>query len=133
MALQIVIVDDDHMVVYLHKKLLEKVGLATDPVVAYNGKEALDYIKREIRNDDDFLLLLDINMPDIDGWEVLNELAKMGYRDRVYAIIITSSVNKVDKDMARNYENVIGFFEKPVKTADFQNIKSIPQLEKYFV
>ena len=59
------------------------------------------------------LIFLDLNMPEMTGWEFLDKMKEQGLKHQV--IILTSSVSAFDKQKATNYANVIDFLNKPVE------------------
>jgi CheY-like chemotaxis protein len=126
-------VDDDEMVVYLQQAFLVKSGISLDPLIAYSGGEALEYIKSISEDNPHILLFLDINMPDMSGWEVLDEINERSLAERIYVVIITSSVNKSDKEKAGTYKNIIAYFEKPININDFKKIRSLDAISGYFI
>lgn len=125
-------VDDDELIIYLQKVLLDESGISSNPVIAYSGVEALQYLQNFSNDNQEILLFLDINMPDISGWEVLDKIKNNPLSERIHVVIVTSSVNKSDKEKARSYDNIIGFLEKPLKVDDFKNVKSLEAISGHF-
>lgn len=125
-------VDDDELIIYLQKVLLDESGISSNPVIAYSGGEALQYLQNFSNDNQEILLFLDINMPDISGWEVLDKIKNNPLSERIHVVIVTSSVNKSDKEKARSYDNIIGFLEKPLKVDDFKNVKSLEAISGHF-
>lgn len=125
-------VDDDRLFVYLQKSFLIKSGISSEPVIAYSGGEALKYLENISGDSTDVLLFLDINMPDMSGWEVLDKIKKGPLAEKLYVVIVTSSVNKSDKEKSATYNNIIGFLEKPVSIDDFKEVKSLEEISGYF-
>lgn len=71
---------------------------------------------------DKVLLLLDINMPDKQGFEVIEELEELNEDLDCLDIIILSSSNlKIDREKATKYPNVFGFIEKPLTVEKLEN------------
>jgi CheY-like chemotaxis protein len=67
----ILLIDDDPMIDYLHKKLLIKAGITEPLITVYNGKIAIDKLSElntQLNEDNTVVALLDINMPVLDGW-----------------------------------------------------------------
>jgi CheY-like chemotaxis protein len=131
MRLKVLIVDDDGIVLFLHKTSLKKTGISIDPLSFYNGKDALDYLLKNQNDDDIYLILLDINMPGMNGWEFLDEINIKSFKERVYVVMVTSSTYKREKDKAKLYENVIDFFEKPLDAESYNRIKSLPEISQF--
>ena len=120
--LQVLLVDDDPVVQYLHKTILSKFNLPEQKYFS-NGELALDYILKNRDNDILFLVLLDINMPVMNGWEFLEELKNHTIKPLVKVIIVTSSIDSSDKFKARNYHQVFEFLEKPLQEDFICNLK----------
>lgn len=69
------------------------------------------------------LLLLDINMPDKQGFEVIEELEELNDNlDYLDIIILSSSNLKIDREKATKYPNVFGFIEKPLTAEKLENV-----------
>ena len=66
------------------------------------------------------ILLLDINMPEMDGWEFLNRLntfiaeQKQSLTGKLFIYVLSSSVDKKDIDTAINFANVVDYIIKPI-------------------
>lgn len=121
MNLETIIADDDEMVMFLHKIAVTESGLSPKPVVAFNGNEALQFIQKNPAGP--FLVLLDINMPVMDGWEFL-EAIKNFKTPAVFVVMVTSSVDSRDKRKAFNYAQVIEYIEKPLTVERCIGIKN---------
>ena len=73
----ILLVDDDTVIDYLHKKLLLKAGIVAPITTLYNGRKAIEELttlNNQLSSDDCLTILLDLNMPILDGWGFLEEL-----------------------------------------------------------
>lgn len=117
----ILLIDDDKITNFLNKKIIMKTGLASSINALESGTEALEYLKQPAGPFPD-IILLDIMMPVMDGFEVLDELAKFPeekFKD-LRVIMLSSSLDKRDRDKALNYNIVEDFLSKPL-TSD--NIK----------
>jgi response regulator of citrate/malate metabolism len=123
MKAETLIVDDDEMVVFLHKIAIVESGLSTSPVVAYNGRQALDFINRPENREKLFLVLLDINMPDVDGWDFLDAIQSLDAL--IYVVMVTSSVDSRDKKKAQSYKQVIEYLEKPLSVNSCIHVKNL--------
>lgn len=113
----ILLVDDDNVFNFLSTKLLQWSGLANEIQTALNGQEALDllnnyYMGTAARPD---VILLDLNMPVMDGFSFLEAFQKISWprKHKVCIIIVTSSHNP--KDMARAKQmGVAHYLTKPL-------------------
>lgn len=129
--LKVLIIDDDDIVRLVQGKLIQNCGISNDPLKFKRGHEAIDYLK-SASNEDHYLLLLDINMPMMDGWEFLEEIEKMDVKDNIYVFMVTSSIDYNDKEKAKKYSNIINFIEKPITSQNFENIKTLPLLSQFY-
>ncbi len=133
MKLQTLIVDDSDIVIFLHTEILSYSKLANNPISALNGQEALDVITKKESEDIEYLVLLDINMPVMDGWQFLDSLCKLQNPPKVNVVIVTSSIDTIDKRKAAKYPQVIGFFEKPLTQENCLQMKQFDALKSYFI
>ncbi len=106
---KILLVDDDATFNFISKVVLKSIG-EEDVDVALDGKEALDYLKE---NNPD-TMLLDLNMPVMDGWELLEELCSTNSCGDIKIAILSSSTRESDKERAMAHSCVVAFFEKPL-------------------
>jgi response regulator of citrate/malate metabolism len=132
MNLNVLIVDDDQMITLLHKVMVTKNKICASPFLFNNGKESLDFLLNEYKPEERYLVLLDINMPVLNGWEFLDEIKTKEFSKEIMVIIVTSSVNSNDKVKAKNYPQVIGFLEKPLRTDSCNYIKTLPELVPFY-
>lgn len=115
------IVEDDPMISFLHKEMLKKNEIAENPLTFLNGKEALDFIMED-SSEKYYLVLLDLNMPVMNGWQFLDNVEKKEeITCRTKVAIVTSSMNPADKKKAKEYETVDYYLSKPL--LDFSKIK----------
>lgn len=111
--IKVLLVDDDRAINFLNQIILKDLGLNCTVEVALNGSEALDIIKVSSVCHD--VILLDINMPVMDGFEFLQaykELGKCYDTTRVY--MLTSSLRDSDREDALAYDCVKSYLEKPL-------------------
>jgi two-component system response regulator VicR len=107
MANKIMVVDDEPDVVDLVKLVLESDGFSV--VTAYSGKEALDRIDQEMPD----LVLLDIMMPQMDGWEVYSRIrANPGTKD-IPVAMLTAKSQSIDKMIGLHVVKVDDYITKP--------------------
>lgn len=107
---KLVFVDDDKIQHMINRKNLLRIKPDIELFFFENPYEALDWLKT---NDAD-LLVLDVNMPEMQGWDFLEELAKTENKIRVK--MLTSSMDPMDVVISEKYEQVTGFLVKPLQT-----------------
>ena len=133
MALEILIIDDDEVVLFLHELFLKDCYDAQSIRTFKNAEAALQYIKFEQKDPSPaYIVILDINMPCLSGWEFMDELKNHPIYKNMYVFMVTSSLDGKDKEMAKNYSCVIGFCEKPLSENICAEIRQYPQLAHLF-
>ncbi len=122
----ICLVDDDKIYQTIVLKQLAKIADDCRIVALDDGEEAIGAIKKMIMDKADLpdLILLDLNMPFMDGWDFLNEFKMLkGYTSKkINIVIVTSSVDERDLSRAREYEEVSGYMVKPVIMTDLKKV-----------
>ena len=107
----ILIVDDDRVQHMINRKIL----LRCDPSLKLhffeNPLEALDWLQENSAD----LLLLDINMPEMKGWEFLEIMIQRQIKMEVK--MFSSSIDPRDVEKSKNYDLVTGFLVKPLNNA----------------
>ncbi|MFZ0489485.1 MAG: response regulator [Salegentibacter sp.] len=129
--LKVLIIDDDDIVIFIQKKMMMNHGISDDPISFKKAANALSFLKElEEETDEDYLILLDINMPEMDGWQFLEEVGKCPCSDKTHVIMVTSSIDTTDKEKASKYPMVKEFVEKPISSKDCERIKNIPEISQ---
>lgn len=126
----ILLVDDDHATNYLNKVIVSRLGIAKHVFEVADGQEALDFILQEgifANKSKDYpapdLIILDVNMTIIDGFEFLDKYHKLPSKVQTAKIILLStSDRKTDLQRARKYPRVVDYIVKPVKRETWFNI-----------
>ena len=121
---KIMFIDDDEYTIEHHKLLASEVNLAREVYAYTNASEALNFLA-EIKDKYDFpeLLIVDINMPEMDGHEFVDELTNMqGYNaNRTVICFLTSSKDMTD--VIKADENMVEFYHwKPLTKETLFNI-----------
>jgi CheY-like chemotaxis protein len=109
----VLIVDDNEIDIMVASKNLEMSGQFSEIKVAKNGREAMDLLDDLSQEVPDFILL-DINMPVMDGWEFLSLFEGFELMDKQPQVfMVSSSIDSADTDRARSNPYVKQFLSKP--------------------
>ncbi|PIQ21397.1 MAG: response regulator [Cytophagales bacterium CG18_big_fil_WC_8_21_14_2_50_42_9] len=123
----VLVIEDEEVGRYLANSLLKKMGIGKQIVEANNGQEALNLL-RKLCSDENCpeLILLDIKMPVMDGFEFLTELDKSTDIDisGSKVIILSSSASPKDLEKARNFAYTT-YMHKPLTREKLQQALSI--------
>jgi CheY-like chemotaxis protein len=111
----ILLVDDDHATNHYHEIMLTDWGVAENIYKVSNGQEALDFLKDQ-NCEKPSLIMLDINMPVMNGFEFLEEYEKLEEHEKVSFVVfmLTSSLHSSDVDKAKDFNALNGYCEKPM-------------------
>ncbi len=112
----ILLVDDDEDCNFYHKKVINKLDCAENTQFARDGVEALDILKKNVNSNGNIpeLILLDINMPKVNGWDFLDLYGQLDevQQQQITIVMLTTSINPDDKNRADNNEFVDDFLNK---------------------
>ncbi|GER58810.1 response regulator [Patiriisocius marinus] len=120
------IIDDDDVYINLVKKIIDIKKLSENLLIFKNGQEALDYFKAIIENlnNEAFpeIILLDLNMPVMNGWNFLKEFTAIEspLKKKATLYIVSSSINQADINKSKEFSEVTNYLVKPVNIAEFE-------------
>ena len=113
----ILLIDDDEITNFINEHLLQEMSVATEILIATNGKEGLDLIQARCQDQKSCpdLILLDIKMPVMNGFEFLEEYQNMDVPNRPQTVVVmlTSSSNSKDIEQA-NQSDIATYINKPL-------------------
>ncbi len=114
--LNLLVIDDDDINIFIIKKIVEKTGFDIEMVSRNNGQQALDYLNETITQNKALpsLVLIDINMPVMNGWEFIEAYEELNIEQKVDMYILSSSVYENDIEKTKGYKTVRGFISKPL-------------------
>lgn len=120
------VVDDDKIFTYLLKRIIEKAKIAREIIFFENGRDAIDYLTshKEDALKLPQLILLDINMPILDGWQFLNEYGKLkpDVPQPISICMMSSSSEVEDYDRAMDSGHVMDYLQKPVQIPSLKEV-----------
>lgn len=129
----ILLVEDNEGDILLTLDAFEESKLDTKVSIARNGQEALDFLRKKgefqnVQRPD--LVLLDINIPILNGLEVLEDIKKDESLKKIPVIMLTTSSNQKDIESAyKNYCN--SYVKKPLEMEDF--MEAILKIEEFWL
>ena len=114
--IKLLVIDDDDINIFIIKKIVEKTGFEVDMAAKNNGQLAIDYLKDLIAQNLPLpdLILIDINMPILNGWEFIEAFEQMNINEKIDMYMLSSSVYENDIEKAKGYKTVKGFISKPL-------------------
>jgi CheY-like chemotaxis protein len=132
--IEVLLVEDDPGDVQLTKEAFEEHKVRNRLTVVSDGVDALAYLRRDpsvypdaVRPD---LILLDLNLPRVDGREVLQEIKGDPELRRIPVVVLTTS--QADEDIVRSYNlHANAYVTKPVDFDRF--ISVVRQIDEFFV
>lgn len=115
------LVDDDADTNFYNEIILTDAEVTNHIITFQNGNDALEYLKK---GDNVDLILLDINMPIINGWQFLESYEKMdkNLHAKIIVVMLTSSVNFDDEKKAETFNSVKKFINKPMNRKTINEI-----------
>ena len=111
----ILLIEDDAVEVIKFNRSLVKLGESPEVIEASNGEEALEALAN---NRNISLILLDLNMPKMNGFEFLKKLRAHQEQKYIPTVVLTTSINRTDLIEAYSI-GVAGYIVKPLKYEDY--------------
>ena len=124
---KIILIDDNHTTNFLNEMVINRSGHDISVISFDKANNAIDFFEKEKNGAKKYLIFLDINMPEMDGWEFADAYSKIKLTTSNIIVMLTSSVDPRDKDRALNHEVIHDYHSKPLT---FEVINEI--LNKYF-
>lgn len=127
----LLIIDDDLMIQKLHSMLVKRNEFAEEFFKFENGQLALDFLLKFDKNQT-FVILLDINMPIMNGWAFLDAVNQYLFGCPIFVAIVSSSVDLNDLEKAKSYPQVIAYIDKPLNNNALQLLKTNTKIAHLF-
>lgn len=120
------IVDDDPLYNFGTKKILEFTAFSDEVSYFLNGEDALKDLNKRIQEGAPLpdIILLDINMPIMNGWEFLEQVSNTEFTHPIKIFMVSSSINQDEIDRANSYPLVAEYIVKPLTLEKVKALKS---------
>jgi CheY-like chemotaxis protein len=128
-------VDDDSVTQMLNKMILSRTGFCEITVPLLNGQEALNWLLDAANKAtaSTCVILLDLNMPIMNGWEFLDTLQhRLDVFTNLHIIVLSSSTSVQDETKALQTKPVMAYLTKPLTLEMIEQLKQHKILERYF-
>ena len=124
---KVIVIDDSETERFIANRMITHHKFAEECVITESGEEALGYLRSIDNLPDDLpqFVFLDIRMPEMDGFEFLEAYAKLpeDVTNHCIVIMLSSSIDPVDKDIAKLNPFVKGFLSKPLSEEKLSELK----------
>jgi CheY-like chemotaxis protein len=120
---QFIIIEDNLIDQFITKKLLKK-GLDVNPVcIANNGKEGMNWLLKN-QNQNPLIILLDIQMPIMNGFEFLEEFDRLpeDVKERIEIFVLSSTLDTDEIKKVKENKYVSDFWNKPFRLETLKNV-----------
>lgn len=119
----VVLIEDDQAMNYYHQRLFVKQNFADEVLSYHSAVEALDGIKN-LQQVARLYIFLDLNMPQMNGWQFIEELEKIKFdtNTQIKLFVLSSSVNPIDMMKAKQNSFVTDYLSKPLSIETITNI-----------
>jgi CheY-like chemotaxis protein len=110
------IIDDDEVIIYLTEILVKEVEFCDVLKTFTCAEKALDELKAAFENKSEIpnVILIDLNMPIMDGWRFLDQLLELDISEQISVFVFTSSIDPRDIERAKNYKMIKDYIVKPL-------------------
>jgi len=123
------VVDDDVIFQVIIQKIIERSEMFSAVSIFPNGKEAFLALKAASKQNEILpdIILLDINMPIMDGWEFMEVMSSMEDQNikKINICISSSSIAEEDKNRAKIYPSILSYLSKPITVKNLLEVMDL--------
>ncbi len=122
----IYLIDDDNIYQYAIKRKILKRKLSVKIATFKNGREAINQLIKAMETGEPlpYMILLDLNMPIMDGWDFLEQFIRLQtiIKKKIQVYVVSSSIQTSDIDRARSVYGVTDYIVKPMEDKQLDDI-----------
>jgi CheY-like chemotaxis protein len=125
----IILIDDDPLNNFLNVEIVKRYFPEINHVVFTNPEVGLEYVLSSLsEKGKKTIILLDVKMPELSGWEFLDLLAphQKNLKNRYRIYMLTSSIDPMDHALASKNALISGYFEKPLTSINIKALCDFP-------
>lgn len=121
------LIDDSDIDLFIQRRFLEVYNFSHQLVSYKSAAEALNWLKNINGQEPPEVIFLDLNMPEVDGFDFLKSFNSLPekIRNKTRIVVLTSSNSSQDRDQVLENKNVIQFITKPLKQSDIEMLKEL--------
>ena len=127
---RVLLVEDDPITSLVCERIIKLTFFSEIIITLNNGEEALVFIKEQLSTAPQNLpevIFLDVNMPLMNGWELLDELSPLcaSFKKTPLIYILSLTVDPEDQLRGASYPFVHGFLSKPLTKSDLEKVSQL--------
>ena len=121
---RVIIIDDDSLNNFIIRQNIKQISTAIELIEFTEPNKGFEYMAQNGSAENGTVVLLDLNMPHISGWELLDKFAELDrkIKDSYLIYILSSSTDSNDQDMALQHPEIKNYLIKPVTIGSLKNI-----------
>ena len=118
------VIDDDKIYTYLLSRQIKSTDFCNQTLIFNNWLEAIEHLTVIQQSNEELpdVILLDLNMPVMDGWQFLDAFEDLMLSKNITIYIVSSSIDEADHKRAEGY-SVRNFYVKPMSKDNLTEIK----------
>ncbi|GAB4023414.1 response regulator [Spirosoma migulaei] len=118
------VVDDDKLYTHILSKQMKITNFCETLLVFHHGLDAWNYLKPILASPELLpdVILLDLNMPVMDGWQFLDAFVDSNPAKKITIYIVSSSIDLADHAKAASYKDVSRFYIKPITKENLEEM-----------
>ncbi|MGZ3901752.1 MAG: response regulator [Bacteroidia bacterium] len=121
---RVIIIDDDPLNNFIIRQNVKLISASVEVIEFTNPDKAFEFMAKNSSASFDTLVLLDLNMPQVSGWDLLDKFSALdpGIKAGYIIYILSSSTDTNDQDMANKHPEIKKYLIKPISPADLKKV-----------